>query len=425
MASFRYRAGRRWLLQAGLATFAVVLAAQQPSTYSVEVKVVNVLATVRDKHGKIVNNLSQDDFTLDEDGYQQTIKYFSRETDLPLTLGLLVDTSLSQRRVLDKERSASGSFADQVLREDKDKAFLIHFDREVELLQDLTSSRQKLQDGLRLLQTPAPEQDRSAGGGGGGGGGYPGGGGSGRGGHSRRHGGGTLLYDSVYLASDELMQKQRGRKAIVILTDGVDQGSKMSLDRAIESAQRARSFTAFCSPTRTPMAVAEAGALAEAWAAPGDAQVVILAVIHRAPSPGRNMPTAKRCCSASHRKPADACSRSRRSSPLTRFIRRFRTNCGTSTTWATRRTAPVTARNTTGSMWRRSRKTWSSKPGTDTTRRDHPRRGMIARRIKVAKVERNPIRYNVSPAGGAQIAVPLAVNFTWECVHHGWVFVPM
>jgi VWFA-related protein len=239
-----YRSGRWLLVLAGLASFAILLAAQQPSTYSVEVKVVNVLATVRDKHGKIVNNLSQDDFTLDEDGRPQTIKYFSRETDLPLTLGLLVDTSLSQRRVLDKERSASGTFVDQVLREDKDKAFLIHFDREVELLQDLTSSRQKLRDGLGELQMPSRDQDRSGGGGGGGypggGGGYPGGGGGyPGGGHSHHHGAGTLLYDSVYLASDELMQKQHGRKAIVLLTDGVDIGSKMSLDRAIESAQRA------------------------------------------------------------------------------------------------------------------------------------------------------------------------------------------
>jgi VWFA-related protein len=200
--------------------------------------VVNVLATVRDKHGKLVNNLSRDDFVLDEDGRPQTIKYFSRETGLPLTLGLLVDTSLSQRRVLDKERSASGSFVDQVLREDKDKAFLIHFDREVELLQDLTSSRQKLQAGLRLLETPAQDRGGYGGRSPGGGGGYPGGGGgSGRRGH--HWGGGTLLYDSVFLASDELMQKQHGRKAIIVLTDGVDEGSKTSLERAIESAQRA------------------------------------------------------------------------------------------------------------------------------------------------------------------------------------------
>jgi VWFA-related protein len=209
--------------------------AQPATTYSVEVKVVNVLATVRDKHGKLINNLAQGDFTLEEDGRPQNIKYFARETDLPLTLGLLVDTSLSQRRVLDQERSASGTFVDKMLREDKDKAFLIHFDREVELLQDLTSSRQKFEDGLRLLQTSSSDQDdRNSNGGSGGG--YPGGGG-GRGGYS--HHGGTLLYDSVYLASEELMQKQKGRKAVIVLSDGVDHGSKETLDRAIESAQRA------------------------------------------------------------------------------------------------------------------------------------------------------------------------------------------
>ena len=121
---------------------------------TVHVKVVNVLATVRDKKGAIVRDLNQDDFELKEDDRPQTIRYFSHETDLPLTLGLLVDTSMSQRRVLGEERDASATFLDQVLRVDKDQAFIIHFDREVELLQDLTSSRQKLQAALALLQTP-------------------------------------------------------------------------------------------------------------------------------------------------------------------------------------------------------------------------------------------------------------------------------
>ncbi len=122
---------------------------QQPPI-SVEVKVVSVLATVRDKHGQIVSNLGKDDFALEEDGRPQTITYFTKETDLPLSLGLLVDTSESQRRVLDQERNASHSFIDDMLREDKDKAFVIHFDREVELLQDLTSSRQKLESCTRF-----------------------------------------------------------------------------------------------------------------------------------------------------------------------------------------------------------------------------------------------------------------------------------
>jgi VWFA-related protein len=215
-------------------------AVDQPvTTLSVQVNVVNVLATVRDKHGKIVNDLSKNDFTLTEDGRPQTIHYFTRESDIPLTLGLLVDTSLSQRRVLDQERTASHSFLDQMVREDKDKAFIIHFDREVELLQDLTSSHEKLEAALEQVSTP--QFTRTSGGN------YPSGGGgsdpssdpsSGRG-SGRHHGGGTLLYDAVYLASNELMEKQQGRKALIVLTDGVDNGSRESLDEAIESAQRA------------------------------------------------------------------------------------------------------------------------------------------------------------------------------------------
>jgi VWFA-related protein len=206
---------------------------QPVTTMSVQVKVVNVLATVRDKHGKIVNSLTRDDFSLTEDGRPQTLKYFARETDLPLTLGLLVDTSMSQRRVLSEERDASQSFLAQVLREDKDRAFVIHFDREVELLQDLTSSHEQLRAALESLQTP--QFTRTSGGGS-----NDPGSGSGRG--SGRHGGGTLLYDAVYLASDELMRKQPGRKAVIVLSDGVDMGSKESLESAIESAQRANTI---------------------------------------------------------------------------------------------------------------------------------------------------------------------------------------
>jgi VWFA-related protein len=205
----------------------------QPPTVRVNVKVVNVLATVRNKHGEIVRNLTKDDFAVEEDDRPQTIRYFVRETDLPLTLGLLVDTSMSQRRVLDQERSASSTFLDQVLRVDKDVAFLIHFDREVELLQDLTSSRQKLQAALELLQAPQRSQEGQRGGGNSPDS-YPG---------SRRRasggGGGTLLYDAVYLASNELMKKQQGRKALIVLSDGVDRGSKETLASAVEAAQRA------------------------------------------------------------------------------------------------------------------------------------------------------------------------------------------
>ncbi len=199
---------------------------------SVQVNVVNVLATVRDKHGKIVPNLSQNDFVLTEDGRPQTIRYFTKESDLPLTLGLLVDTSLSQRAVLEQERSASHGFLDQMLREDKDQAFVIHFDREVELLQDLTDSREKLEAALDALQTP--ELKRASAGGTDPDDNDPNSG-RGSGGH---FGAGTLLYDAVFLASDELMKKQQGRKALIVLSDGVDRGSKESLETAIETAQR-------------------------------------------------------------------------------------------------------------------------------------------------------------------------------------------
>jgi VWFA-related protein len=201
---------------------------QPATTLSVQVKVVNILATVRDKHGKIVNNLTKDDFALTEDGRPQTLHYFTRETDLPLTLGLLVDTSMSQRRVLDQERSASHTFLDQMVGVQRDRAFVIHFDREVELLQDLTSSHEKLEAALGFLTTP--QFTRSS---------DPADQGSDPGSGRHHMGGGTLLYDAVYLASDTLMKKQQGRKALIVLSDGVDRGSKESLEIAVATAQRA------------------------------------------------------------------------------------------------------------------------------------------------------------------------------------------
>jgi VWFA-related protein len=210
-----------------------LLWAQDPvSNIAVDVKVVTLPVTVRDKHGKIVKDLTQDDFTLQEDGRPETIKYFSQEANLPLTLGLLVDTSRSQTNVLDAERNASRSFLEQMLGQPKDKAFLIHFDWEVELLQDLTSSHDKLQAALELLKTSdreSSDDSRSN---------DPDSGNS-RSGSGSHHRGGTQLYDAVFLASNELMKKQQGRKALIILTDGVDRGSKTYLEGAIESAQRA------------------------------------------------------------------------------------------------------------------------------------------------------------------------------------------
>jgi VWFA-related protein len=200
----------------------------QNATFSTGVNVVNLFATVRDNDGRIPSDLTKEDFVLQEDGRPQTIRYFSRETDLPLTLGLLVDTSMSQRHVLPEERSASYTFFEHVLREDKDQAFVLHFDREVELLQDLTFSRLKLEKALLSLDTPMAHQQP-------GGSGYPGAGGW-------RQFVGTQLYDAVLLASDELMRKQKGRKALVLLSDGVDFGSKVGISEAIEAAQRSDSL---------------------------------------------------------------------------------------------------------------------------------------------------------------------------------------
>jgi VWFA-related protein len=198
------------------------------ATFSAGVKVVNLFATVRDKQGAVVRGLTKGDFLLQEDKRPQLIRYFSQESDLPLTLGLLVDVSGSQRRLIPEERTASFQFFDQVLREDLDRAFVIHFQGWVELLQNLTPSRDDLERSLRALADDENQYAYS-----GGSGRFPGGGGRGSMG-----GRGTALYDAVFLASEDLMRKQEGRKAIVILTDGVDTASMLTLEAAVEAAQR-------------------------------------------------------------------------------------------------------------------------------------------------------------------------------------------
>ena len=203
------------------------------ATLSVSAKLVNLPVIVRDKKGALVQTLTKEDFTLQVDGHPQTIRYFDRDANLPLTLGLLVDTSQSQRDVLEQERTASASFLDQMLGSPKEKApdqaFVIQFAHQTELLQDLTPSRPKLQAALKQIDTPARDDQQSSQN-------DPNSSGSGRRG---RRGAGTTLYDAVFLSSDELMAKQKGRKALIILSDGVDNGSKESLSQSIESAQRA------------------------------------------------------------------------------------------------------------------------------------------------------------------------------------------
>ncbi len=209
--------------------------ADQTTTLSLSANLVNLPVIVRDKKGALVQTLTKADFSLMVDGHVQTIRYFDRDQNLPLTLGLLVDTSESQRTVLDEERDASGSFLDGMLDRPAgadahlpDRAFVVQFAREVELLQDLTSSRPKLQAAIKQIGTESPnshptDDDDSNG--------------SGTG---RAHrGGGTTLYDGVFLSADELMKKQQGRKALIILSDGVDRNSKETLNTSIEAAQRA------------------------------------------------------------------------------------------------------------------------------------------------------------------------------------------
>jgi VWFA-related protein len=188
---------------------------QDVPTFSTGVKVVNVLATVRTKRNEIVRDLSQDDFILTENGRPQTIRYFSRESDLPLTIGLMIDTSLSQTRVLESERTASFRFLDQVLRETKDKVFVMQFDLAVLLRQPLTSSRKQLEDILPYVDTPT-RRDLSF-----------------------QSGGGTLLFDAVVQASNTVLKDQGNRKAMIVLSDGGENGSTASLNDAIEAAQRA------------------------------------------------------------------------------------------------------------------------------------------------------------------------------------------
>jgi VWFA-related protein len=187
---------------------------QDAPIFSTSVKVVNVLATVRNKTGSLIGNLSQDDFSLSEDGRPQTIRYFARESDLPLTLGLMVDTSGSQRRVLDAERGASLRFLDRVFRDNKDRVFIVQFDSTIQIPQPLTSSIRKLDDAMAYVDAETMTQLRI------------------------QHGGSTLLYDAVIRACEEVMKKLTGRKALIVLSDGVYFGSEATLKDAMESAQR-------------------------------------------------------------------------------------------------------------------------------------------------------------------------------------------
>jgi VWFA-related protein len=239
--------GRRGLLAAlALAPAARWLPGQvlrpapgQEPTYSTQVKLVNLLAGVREKSGKIVKDLTRADFHLEDEGRVQTIKFFEPESSAALALGLLVDTSGSQASLLEKERAAGLKFFDRILRPDRDLAFLVRFDFDVELLQDFTASRQKLENALGLLRVAEPRQQQPQQQQGRGGRDQQGRGGGRGGGGGRGLGSGTCMYDAIMLASEELMSQKDERKALILLSDGVDTGSKVTLRRAIGAAQKA------------------------------------------------------------------------------------------------------------------------------------------------------------------------------------------
>jgi VWFA-related protein len=207
---------------------------QPVATIKVQAREVLLPVTVRDKHGALVSNLGLTDFTLTEDGRPQTIKSFSRESDLPFRLGLLVDTSRSLAAAMENERKAAGKFVDLMLPADTkgkgDEAFLIHFDREVELLADFTASRDKLHHEIDDMGPTARERNNAQG---------PETSGDDRDRPRGNRVGGTQLYDAIFLAADELMKTKDGRKALVVFSDGEDRGSKENLNDAIDAADHA------------------------------------------------------------------------------------------------------------------------------------------------------------------------------------------
>ncbi len=202
---------------------------QSMETLKVRVNVVQLFFNVKDKKGALIPSQTKDDFELLEDGKPQTIKYFTAESNLPLTLGILIDTSGSQMRVLEMEKEVGGAFLNDILRE-KDEAFLIGFDVNVDLLQDFTNDVHRLKSAMNKTRINT---------GGGGGTIIPGGGGNPVPTGPPR---GTLLYDAVYLAAHDELSHEVGRKAMILLTDGEDQGSQLRVRDAIEAAQKSDSI---------------------------------------------------------------------------------------------------------------------------------------------------------------------------------------
>jgi VWFA-related protein len=199
---------------------------QQPTeTLKVNVNVVSLFFNVKDKHGALIPNLTKEDFEIAEDGKPQTIKYFTAESNLPLTLGILIDSSGSQLRVLDMEKEVGGAFLRQIL-SDKDEAFVIDFNIDAELAQDFTRDVHRLQNALNKVRINSGVTMPT----------LPGAGG---GPVPTANSPGTVLYDAVYLSAHDMLAKEVGRKAMILLTDGEDEGSRLKIRDAIEAAQKA------------------------------------------------------------------------------------------------------------------------------------------------------------------------------------------
>ena len=188
--------------------------AQQP--IRVQVNLVNLFATVRDKKTKkILSTLEQSDFKVTEDNTEQKISAFSRESDLPITLGLLIDTSGSVRDTLGAEQEAAVHFLERVLRKG-DLTMVVSFDSDADLLAGFTEDRVILERAIRRTRVAGASAPGPLGG-------SP---------------AGTVFYDAVYLACTEKLAEEAGRKALVILTDAQDSGSRVRAQEAIEAAQR-------------------------------------------------------------------------------------------------------------------------------------------------------------------------------------------
>jgi VWFA-related protein len=196
--------------------------AQDP-VFSADSRVVNLFATVHDAVGRLVPDLNREDFILSEEGNPVQIRYFSREADLPLTIGLLIDTSRSQFGVIERERRGAYAFLERVLRPDKDRAFVMQFDAGVKVLCPPTSSLPELRRALSAVDFSIRKNVRQR---------------AGKEPKKSDIAGGTKLQTAVKAASDTIMQKIEGRKALLLLTDGNDEGSRTTLEEAIERAQR-------------------------------------------------------------------------------------------------------------------------------------------------------------------------------------------